>query len=157
MDREIDLDGLRGLQVLKAPAILPPAWGWWVAGAMLLVSAFVLIYLYRRFYRDPKFYALRELKRIKIQASEGADFAKEVSKLLKRIALYLYDEKKIAALSQDKWRVFLQKAAPGIYTQKQAQAIAYATYLPKEKLEKIQTETLYLKTTLWIKHVFKGK
>ena len=155
MNPQIDLSGLRDLHIPTEPSFWPLAYGWWVLLALVLLGIIALLVCWYLWQQRPVVYALKCQKQI---AKEPDDFyfLKEISQLLKRVAIAAYGRPKIAPLSDQKWQDFLINVAPSIFTKDQAHLIAFAIYQPDKKIS-LSRDDFNRAVTLWIKKVFKNK
>jgi len=154
---EVDLSGLRDIHLPIKPSWWPPAPGWWlVAGAVLLLCLMILAcYLY--WATRPKQYATRELKRIYRATQNPVILAREISVLLKRIALLNYPRSQVAALTEEKWVDFLVDKTGQTFSDAQLTLIASSTYMPDEALTPVSRDGLYHSAVRAIQLLFKEK
>ena len=147
MNSEIDLSGLKDLHYPVLPSFWPLSYGWYVlAGTVLLI---ILIILYKK-KTSPLAYALRELKRISLEPEEKQ--LKNLSKLLKRVAMARYGREAIAPLSEESWQEFLLAAVPQALSKEEAHFLAYAIHHNKS----IKIDKKWLTSSQkWIKEVLK--
>lgn len=105
------LNALRDIREPAAPGFWPPAVGWWVLAALLLIGLILLGWLaWRRSQRQrPIRQALEELESWRNHAANDHDTeaASELSALLKRAALTRYPRSSVARLTGDAWLAFL--------------------------------------------------
>ncbi|MCC5873688.1 MAG: DUF4381 domain-containing protein [Gammaproteobacteria bacterium] len=112
------LNALRDIREPAVPGFWPPAPGWWLLAAGLLVMAIMLVWrAWRRRQRQrPIRRALEELQRWQtrtagsIKAGTEAEAASELAALLKRAALTRYPRQTVARLSGDAWLAFLDRS-----------------------------------------------
>jgi hypothetical protein len=98
--------------VLPSPvAWWPPAPGWYVLSALVLVALLVVGVLQWRRWRDNRYRreALAELSSIRASASTG--YLERVPELLKRAALSVWPREEVAALTGPDWHRFLDRTA----------------------------------------------
>lgn len=103
----------------------PPAPGWWVLGAflVLLVLFAVVVLRYRRRIWLRKA-ALRELEQIVLiyrQQLNARDLLKNLSTLLRRLCLSRYPREKVAGLTGQDWLNFLEQGLPASVAQRDPQ------------------------------------
>jgi hypothetical protein len=102
---------LRDIHAAPPPAIWPPAPGWWVLAAVLLVALVVLVvWGFRRYrvYRQKR-QIMDELERLtsRYTNKNTAGFVTELSTLLRRVALRRYARTRVASLTGSDWLRFL--------------------------------------------------
>ncbi len=139
----IDLSGLRDIQAAVAPEWWPPAVGWWVlaGGICVVIGIGVLSFVW--WYRQPKQFALRELKQLYRTYEHPVVLARQMSALFKRVALVLYPRERTAKLAAEDWQAFLGQKTNGALTQEQTKLLAFSTYLPDNTLTPDSREALY--------------
>jgi hypothetical protein len=117
------LQNLHDIVVPEAVPWWPPAPGWYVAGAVLVILLLWLGFRWVRRYRANRYRraALAELSRIEREAQSSQDpwgALAKVSELLKRVALAAFPRQSVAELSGDVWWSFLGEVGDaGIFTQ----------------------------------------
>ncbi|MGI9334293.1 MAG: DUF4381 domain-containing protein, partial [Gammaproteobacteria bacterium] len=95
---------LRDIHLPEAPLWWPPAPGWWLLGALVLLAAVLLFRAYlraraRNASRRAALVALRALRRRHEQGEAPAVVAAALSSLLKRYVLTRYPPADVASLS----------------------------------------------------------
>lgn len=123
---------LRDIHAPPVPELWPPAPGWWVLLAILLVSlGFAFWWLYRQ-YR-----AVRRRRRILNELedlkgwSTSADLVAEVSALLKRVALARFPRTDVASLTGRSWLDFLDRnGGAGRFAEGPGRVLAEGPYAP---------------------------
>jgi hypothetical protein len=134
---------LHDIHVPGAPALWPPAPGWWlVAGVTLVVLVTLGLWLLRR-RRQARFRhrVLRDLEQLSDQnAKHGrATLSARVSALLKRVALARYARSEVAALSGRAWLAFLDRTGGGgKFEHGPGQVLASGPYAPDTPIEDSQ-------------------
>ena len=104
-----DLRQLRDIRVPGPVSWWPPAPGWWLLGLLVLLGLALGSWCYVRQRRDRwRRAALRELRCLRIL--EPAVVVRELSVLLRRVALQRYPRAEVAALSGEAWLAFLDGA-----------------------------------------------
>ena len=155
MKPEIDLSGLRDLHILDQPSFWPLATGWWIVLGTIVFALIVLAYARYLWQQKPSVYAIRKLHKIANNTLDDLDFLKEISHLLKRVAIVIHGRSLIAPLSDTTWQDFLLAQADDL-TKKEAHLIAFAPY--EQKLtDPVDRTQLVHHCKLWIKKVFKNK
>ena len=120
----IDLSGLKDIHIPIEPFWWPPAIGWIVLFLCVLFSVIIGIVVYLIWRKQPKQYALRKLKRIYKGSQNTILMARQISVLLKRVALLKYPREKVASLSEEKWGEFLSKQANKAFSKGQIEKIS---------------------------------
>ena len=98
-------DMLAGLRDVHLPEAVdsywwPPAIGWWILLAVVLLLPLVIKIIHWQRIRSAKYYALREMDKYVLEyADNPARFAQEISVLLRRIAILKYGKDEVASLS----------------------------------------------------------
>lgn len=169
MEAEDPLSQLADIHLPSAISLWPPAPGWWVTAALILVA---LLWLARNQYliwqqTQRMQRALNELTLAysaynkAIQSSPdasnqaGLDLLYAINSLLKRVALVHFPEHEIAALSGRAWLEFLGRSSHGIsFTSGAGTALADGEYRPVFDAD-VQTLTVLART--WIKQQYAHK
>ena len=101
---ESNLPELRDIHLPDGVSVFPPAYGWWVllAGVILLFLLYELWLVIRR--KSKKRYALRLLENV--QPERVVDSARQISEILRRICVYKYPQ--AAVLYGREWIEFLK-------------------------------------------------
>lgn len=152
----IDLSGLKGIIIPAKPDFLPLAPGWWLMMTLFLFLITCLLIIWAKYYFSPLAYALRELKKAKKNAATPVQFARDSSKLLKRVALYKFGSDKAATLSESAWARFLMRQGKHIDPQV-AEYISVSTYLPDHADTPLSITKINHTVQKIIKHMLKGK
>ena len=139
----IDLSGLKDIHIPSEPFWWPPAIGWIILFVGVLVGIGVSVILYLFWRKQPKQYALRKLKRIYKSSQNTILMARQVSALLKRVALLKYPREKVASLSEEKWGDFLFRQTSKSLTENQVNLLVSATYLRESTTVQISRSELY--------------
>ena len=147
---QIDLSGLKDIRLPVEPSFWPLAKGWHILFILIVILS-ILIFIFWKIYQNkPLPYALRELKKIKNENSNQS--LKELSQLLKRVAMAKFGRDAIAPLHEDEWQEFILSVAPDVFTVKQAEQLAYTVYNPNKK---IADKKILISAEKWIKKVLK--
>lgn len=109
------LAGLRGYHLPAPVDWWPPAPGWWILAGLLAILAGVLTWLVirrRRRLRSLRA-ALSELDALLRDEAglEPGDFARRLSRLLRRYALVRFPRRQVAGLTDEAWLRFLDSHA----------------------------------------------
>lgn len=158
MQQPIDLSLLKDVKMPFEPSLFPLATGWWIVFIVFALVCLLGSILAMRSYFSAKSYALRHLNAIKEAGLSDTEFAREASKLLKRVALLKFGSAAVAKLSDKKWGQFLLKHTDGTdLTEQQANFIAFSAYLPEDTQEKITATELYPVVRRTLIHLFQRK
>ena len=114
MSVENPLINLKDIHLPPPVSFWPPAPGWWVLAVLLISSLFIGgVWFYRQHKkRKPKTEALRILKDLQILYQNSQDEVvslRNLSNLLRRTALTVYDNDAVASLQGSSWLEFLDK------------------------------------------------
>ena len=114
MSVENPLVNLKDIHLPPPVSFWPPAPGWWILAILLISSLFIGGVLFYRQHkkRKPKTEALRILKDLQILYQNSQDEVaslRNLSNLLRRTALTVYDNDEIASLQGSSWLEFLDK------------------------------------------------
>ncbi len=120
MEAQDPLSQLADIHLPATVGFWPPAPGWWILAAALIIGLLHLcrVAWYRYQLRRRRQAALDELARIVRQYQEkaafdslrnqaGLDFLKQMNTLLKRVGLAKFPRQDVASLSGDAWLAFL--------------------------------------------------
>ena len=114
-------DPLANLHPLREPAMIgwwPPAPGWWLLGALVLLALSALVWFLVRRYRANAYrrQALAQLESLHRQFATSGDngaFVVNTNALLKSVALRAYPRRQVAASSGAQWLAFLNNSCRG--------------------------------------------
>ena len=114
MSVENPLINLKDIHLPPPVSFWPPAPGWWILSVLLISSLFIGgVWFYRQHKkRRPKTEALRILKDLQILYQNSQDEVvslRNLSNLIRRTALTLYDIDAVASLQGSSWLEFLDK------------------------------------------------
>ena len=114
MSVENPLINLKDIHLPQPVSFWPPAPGWWVLAVLLISSLFIGgVWFYRQHKkRRPKTEALRILKDLQIlyqNSQDEVESLRNLSNLIRRTALTLYDIDAVASLQGSSWLEFLDK------------------------------------------------
>ena len=154
---QIDLSGLKDIIVPIKPDFFPPAIGWWVVIICIFVGVLLIIGYGVHCYFSPLSYTMRELKKDYHQKKQPVQFAKLVSKLLKRAAILKYGTEKVGALSDEMWGRFLSLQSHGKITSDVIKFIAFSTYLPDNQKQSVSNRMIYDATRVLLQNILKDK
>ena len=123
-----NLPELRDIHIPDGVSAFPPAYGWWVilAGVIVLFLLVELFLILRR--ASKKLYARRLLKNI--ISSSPVNAAVQISELLRRICVYKYPE--ATALSGRAWLDFLNAHTKTSLSGNAAELLINAPYIPTD-------------------------
>ena len=161
-------DPLTQLQDIHLPAeigLWPPAWGWWILIAIILVSVASTIFLVRRrkirnAYRGT---AIRELEKIFVQFDQeknaqalntqdvNAQYLQAVSIILRRTALSGFNKQFNASLKNEEWLIWLDaqcaKTQNG-FSQGIGRVLLSGPYQKQPEIDRSALQALVI---LWVK------
>jgi hypothetical protein len=103
-----DLSQLRDIHLPAAVSWWPPAPGWWGVLALVLIAAGLVFVLYARRRRNRwRAKALAELARLRDANPES--LLRDLSVLLRRVAISRFPRHDVAALTGEAWLAFLDR------------------------------------------------
>jgi hypothetical protein len=100
------LSTLRDIVIPEAPPLWPPAPGMWLIIGIGLMVALVLIF---RLYRNRK---RRAYRRAGILLLQDVQTVRDISVLLKRVALSVFPRERVASIYGKEWAAFLTATCP---------------------------------------------
>ena len=89
------------------PGWWPPAPGWWLIAALLLAVGGAGVWWWRDPYRRSRRAALRELRAIRAADYDAVSGARAIESLLRRFALAVFGNARVARLTGDAWLTFV--------------------------------------------------
>ena len=89
------------------PAWWPPAPGWWLLAVLLVGAAAAGVWWWRDPYRRSRRAALRELRAIRAAEWDPVASARAIESLLRRFALAVFGNARVARLTGDAWLAFV--------------------------------------------------
>jgi len=109
------LDQLRDIHLPDPVGIWPPAPGWWVVAALLLIMICIASLLaYQRYrrnaYRRAAIHRLAEIDALRIHG-EHQQYLQQLNQLLKQTALAVNERTSISSLTGKDWLLFLNNSA----------------------------------------------
>lgn len=150
-------DALAALRGYRDPAAVdwwPPAPGWWLVAALLLVLIAAVAWRWRQRRRQTAAarVARRELAHLRREFAAGRDasrYVRGLSKLLRRYALAVFPQHRVAALTGDDWLVFLDRhGGRGRFADGPGRRFIDAPYRPESD---VQPELLAALVEDWIR------
>jgi hypothetical protein len=150
------MNPLQDLKDIRTPAIIeswPPAYGWWLLLALvLLVISMLTIWIIKaRKVRRAKRQALQALQQID---GSNLNSASQLNQLLKRVAMTYFPQQNIQEMHGQKWSEFLVKTLPD----KKAKDVSESFELMQQSLyqthtsENVDFPRDYKSVETWIKH-----
>ncbi len=112
------LSGLKDIHLPPPVGWWPPAPGWWLLAALGLLVLYSAWRIWRKRRRRRALHdeALAELAAIRASYSSSGDprrLARELSRLLRRVAISRFPREEVAGLVGDDWLAFLDRAFDG--------------------------------------------
>ena len=150
-----DLSQLRDIHLPPPVSAWPPAPGWGLLAVLTLIALGLGVWGWLRYRRDRwRRAALKELRRLSEQ--EPAARIRELSVLLRRVALRRYPREEVAALSGEAWLALLDRAmGPEKPFQSEiGRILSVGPYLPDGAVE---VEALIPLCERWIKRLPGGR
>lgn len=137
----------------------PPATGWYVLGAVVLMAsgwwiAKATIHWWQNRYRMAALEELGVLRERSRDSRQKHEAISGLDRLLKRVALVGWPRQNVARLSGDNWIEFLTQSAPGTFTHaEQAHVFRDIAYSKKicEHLTDAQIHELFDSADRWIR------
>ncbi|MHB1334216.1 MAG: DUF4381 domain-containing protein [Sulfuriferula sp.] len=142
----------------------PPAPGWWLLVALVLLLAVVSYVLYRLRKRNHwRRFALTELNRLREQnASRQSDprtVISELSILLRRVAVSRFPREETAALNGDNWLAFLDRSLDEstAFQSDTGRLLITIPYRPEMAVDASALSALFTLAERWLKKLPRGK
>lgn len=157
MTGQVDLSGLKDIILPIKPDWFPPAIGWWWIALLVVIAILGIISAWIHIHFSPLKYALRELKKKRHETKSPIHFAKEVSLLIKRVAIFRFGAQKVAGLSDEAWARFLSMHAFGKIDADLIKFVAFSAYLPDNGKQRFKMADVYHAGRLLIQNTLKGK
>lgn len=147
---DTNLQNLHDIIVPSPVPAWPPAPGWYVVAAtVLVVIALLAAWVWRRHQRRAyRRAALAELQRI--ETSESSQSVMAITELLKRTALVAYPRSAVAGLSGNDWWTFLDAHCSGSQFSEQLGAVVDASCFQSRQAGKTEVDALRRATERWI-------
>lgn len=153
---ELDLSGLKDVILSEKPDFFPPAIGWWFVFAFLFfILVFIFCYVKKKYFPSPYAYAMNELKHLKEQNLLPVKVGVNISKLLKRVAIFKFGREEVSVLTDNDWSLFLLEKGRHIFSKEETDFIAKSAWMPPKKDIAIDLRCLYTHTKEWIKYILK--
>ena len=122
---------LRDIHLPEAIGWWPPALGWWLLAILIPLLIALMFWLYKRITRKT---AIKAAKKILLQIkqdqqSDNSQKLKELSALIRRVAISTTNREKCAGLTGQQWLEFLEQSVKGTpFTLGIGQLLANAPY-----------------------------
>lgn len=151
---------LRDIHLPEPISWWPPAPGWWILLATLILLALVFYFgrkIYRR--RALKRAVAGELEKIKQDYHQNRDqhvLIQSLSVLLRRSAISFFPRRETASLTGEAWLRFLDESAPSVSSSSDTfykgigEVLASAPYKSESSSEKIDAESLLTLCESWL-------
>ena len=141
MNEPTALQQLRDIHLPADVSALPPAWGWWLLGVIVLaVLIGVPYYFWRRYRRNAfKREALAELAHLQTRYKSSPQeiaLVDDIAALIKRVAITCYGREEVAGRTGDRWLQFLdQSGNTRGFTQGPGRALGANRFRPEQTLD----------------------
>ncbi|BCU07503.1 DUF4381 domain-containing protein [Allochromatium tepidum] len=119
----------------------PPAPGWWLVAAVVLIALALVVRLWlrRRGRTSLQRAARRELEQMGRELAAGGDrrrYLAELSRLLRRLALARYPRAQVAGLTGDDWLAFLDATGgAGEFSDGVGRVLVESAYRPADQMD----------------------
>jgi Domain of unknown function (DUF4381) len=129
---------LRDIHLPDSVLWWPPAPGWWIVLLLILIIAYAVYFFIRK--RQKKrlsaiYLAKQELSQIEYEYNKNQDksfLVKEVSALIRRVSISLFNRNESASLTGREWLVFLDKLnGDTAFSEGVGKVLVEAPYQPK--------------------------
>ena len=133
----------------------PPAPGWWIVAAGVLIALALVVHLWLRRRGRISFRraARRELERLGRELATDGDrrrYLAELSRLLRRLALARYPRDQVAGLTGDDWLAFLDATGgAGDFSDGVGRVLIESAYRPADQID-FDPERLATLVVQWI-------
>jgi cbb3-type cytochrome oxidase subunit 3 len=122
---------LRDIHLPKTIGWWPPALGWWLLAILIPLSVALMFWLYKRITRKTAIKAAKKLL-LQIKQDQQCDNSqklKDLSALIRRVAISTNPRNECAGLTGQQWLAFLDQSVKGTpFTQGIGQLLANAPY-----------------------------
>ena len=108
MEDEFSLQNLHDIVMPDGPALWPPAPGFWIACALLLLAVSLIVARAVAARRRSAY------RRAGLELLAAAASVRDVSVILKRVALAAFPREEVASLYGTEWQEFLERSCPGL-------------------------------------------
>lgn len=146
-----DFSQLRDIHTPAPVSWWPPALGWWALALLLLLLFAFTLWEWKRYQRNRwRRSALKELARLR---DEGRDqVVREMSVLLRRVAISRYPREEVASLTGEAWLAFLDRpmGEESPFQSGIGRILLHGPYAPKAK---VKPEALLDLGERWIKRL----
>ena len=127
---------LRDIRGLDTVGWWPPAIGWWLVAGLTMILAALLVWLWRRrhiFISHWRWDAVRQLKTLRYRCTleDPKEIGRELSELLRRIAIARHGRHACAGLTGEDWLEWLSRDDPtGFDWKSQGRVLITLPYAP---------------------------
>ena len=142
----------------------PPAPGWWLLAATVLLAAVVLYAVHRLRNRNHwRRFALMELMRLRErnvpQHAAPRAVVSELSILLRRVAISRFPRAEVAALNGDAWLAFLDRSLgeSAAFQSDVGRLLSTVPYRPEMTIDSSTLSALFALAERWLKKLPRGK
>jgi len=158
------LSQLRDIHLPARISWWPPAPGWWLLAAAILLIALALYGLYRRRSRNHwRRFALSELGRLRklheTQQSAPRALVSELSILLRRVAVSRFPREEVTALNGEEWLAFLDRSLGenAAFQSDAGRLLTTVPYRAEMDIDPASLSALFALGERWLKRLPGGK
>ncbi|GGC75044.1 DUF4381 domain-containing protein [Marinobacter halophilus] len=142
MNRQDPLAQLRDIHLPETGGFWPPAPGWWLVGALVLISLAAVLLFWRRHKRNTLWQRQARDLLVDLEQSPRKDsrWFCELNALLKRVARQAFPERNPEVMSGHEWVDFLLETAPNdrIASRPMVEAMVASTWQPRPAADPAQ-------------------
>jgi len=146
------LSRLNDIVLSAPPPWWPPAPGWYVLAAVLLLVMSGSLYRFWLTYRRNRYRRAALAELVQIEAQQDKHTAGLLIAILKRAALHVWPRERVAALSGEQWRIFLDQHCASEPFRGEAGDLLTGLAYHSIDYENSDLQPLFNRARIWIKH-----